>query len=399
MSYLYTIDSLEFLTSPKGTELITVIDESLVDTKNELCLISKLSKKYESKYIGAAMDLVLNRKLGIKKFTKAQRMFFTKDALEQSSNEQISFYRAGKFKNLSKVCDLGCGIGSDTIQLARYCKVVAVDKDPIRLKMAELNAEVYGVRENIEFINMDFTSEAVPDCDAIFIDPSRRIGDRRVFSIFDYEPSLDIVKDLMKKTINVCVKASPGISFEGLNQLGSCSVEIVSLNGECKEAILWFGGFKKYYKFKATLLPFQKFVNDRWLVSRPEISVPQKFIYEPDCSINRAHLVDQVATRYKLNKLNHSIAYLTSNSDINEVFFEKFEVIDHFPFEESYLRKYLKDNGIGIVEIKKRGVPMEVDEVRKKLKLKSKKRSKMAVVIILTLVDDRITSIICKRVS
>ncbi|CAJ0573770.1 unnamed protein product, partial [Mesorhabditis spiculigera] len=55
------------------------------------------------------------------------------------------------------IIDGFAGVGGNSIQFALHgAYVIAVDLDPIRLKCAKRNAEVYGVAEHIEFICGDF---------------------------------------------------------------------------------------------------------------------------------------------------------------------------------------------------------------------------------------------------
>lgn len=55
------------------------------------------------------------------------------------------------------VLDAFCGVGGNAIQFALTCeKVIAIDIDPIKLKMAKHNARVYGVEQFITFLQGDW---------------------------------------------------------------------------------------------------------------------------------------------------------------------------------------------------------------------------------------------------
>ncbi|XP_026061767.1 trimethylguanosine synthase isoform X2 [Carassius auratus] len=55
------------------------------------------------------------------------------------------------------IIDAFCGVGGNTIQFALTGKrVIAIDIDPVRLALAQHNAEVYGVAQQIEFVQGDF---------------------------------------------------------------------------------------------------------------------------------------------------------------------------------------------------------------------------------------------------
>jgi len=76
------------------------------------------------------METIDLRKRAARKFSLASRMFFMRDALEQATGETVSAYCATRFAAFSRVADLGCGIGGDTIALAKVTRVGAIDRDP-----------------------------------------------------------------------------------------------------------------------------------------------------------------------------------------------------------------------------------------------------------------------------
>ena len=71
------------------------------------------------------------------KFDRAGRMFFTRSGLEQASAEVVARHRARRFDTAGPVADLCCGIGGDLIALAERHPVLAVDIDPLHLRMAQ----------------------------------------------------------------------------------------------------------------------------------------------------------------------------------------------------------------------------------------------------------------------
>ncbi|KAK9454067.1 RNA cap guanine-N2 methyltransferase-domain-containing protein [Dipodascopsis uninucleata] len=73
----------------------------------------------------------------------------------------------------SVIVDAFCGAGGNSIQFAHYVdKVIAIDSNPVTLACARHNAEVYGVRDKIEFIEGDFFEYASGlKADAVFLSP------------------------------------------------------------------------------------------------------------------------------------------------------------------------------------------------------------------------------------
>jgi hypothetical protein len=68
-------------------------------------------------------------------------------------------------------------------------------------------------------------------------------------------------------------------------------------------------------------------------------------------------------------QLDPQIAYLTADRYIETPFARAWPVLDWMPFQLKRLRAYLRERGIGEVTIKKRGSPLEPDELREALRL------------------------------
>ena len=114
------------------------------------------------------------------KFGRAGQMFFTRAGLEQASSEVVARYRARRYAHAGPVADLCCGIGGDLIALAPDHPVLAVNIDPLHLRMARANAGVYGAAGNVRAVCADVRDIGFPAVDAVFIDPARRSGGRRM---------------------------------------------------------------------------------------------------------------------------------------------------------------------------------------------------------------------------
>lgn len=70
--------------------------------------------------------------------------------------EHIALRVQGSFST-ELIIDAFCGVGGNAIQFALTGKrVIAIDIDPVRLALAQHNAEVYGVAQQIEFVQGDF---------------------------------------------------------------------------------------------------------------------------------------------------------------------------------------------------------------------------------------------------
>ncbi|KMQ92490.1 trimethylguanosine synthase [Lasius niger] len=86
--------------------------------------------------------------------------------------EEIAKNIAGRCR-CDTIIDAFCGAGSNSIQFAFTCeRVIAIDIDPNKIKIARHNAGIYGVDDRIEFITGDFLQLA-PQlvADVVFLSP------------------------------------------------------------------------------------------------------------------------------------------------------------------------------------------------------------------------------------
>jgi len=125
--------TFETLLTPAGQAALTAAAELHPTEDAFLADFTRLSKSSPPGLARAALETVLLRHKARSKFSRADAMYFTREALEQASGEEIARYRAGRFAAFGRVGDFCCGIGGDTIGLSERAEVVAVDADPLRL--------------------------------------------------------------------------------------------------------------------------------------------------------------------------------------------------------------------------------------------------------------------------
>jgi hypothetical protein len=216
--------------------------------------------------------------------------------------------------------DLGCSIGSDTLALANVAPTTGVDLDPLRLAMAQTNAIALKPAHEATFLRADISVNISlslkPLSSAFFFDPSRRANYKRVYSVRDYTPPLSIIESWLRQYPALGVKISPGVNLEEIEHYDA-EVEFISLRGELKEAVLWFGPLKVNNR-RATLLPGpHSLASDMFaeeLITRKlPLSEPLRYIYEPDPAVLRAGLVYDLGEQLGACQLDPDIAYLTSS--------------------------------------------------------------------------------------
>lgn len=383
MGYSITLEDIDFLLTDEGQSYLNKLALTDLSYSNRLSVIENLRKNLTMEQASAIVETVRLRQKGKEKFSRAHLMYFLEDGLEQATGEVISKYRAGKFARYSKVADLTCGIGGDLFSMAEVCsRVIAVDIDPVRLKIAKTNALVLGLSEKIDFFQADLRQKW--PVEAAFIDPSRRIKGKRVFKVNSAEPPLKDVLKFLSHIPHMGIKTLPGIKYEEVPH--DCEIEFISHNGICKEAVLWFGDLKENnMKFNSpfsrsvTILPEEIKIKDTPVDPVAE-GQPLAYIYEPDPAIIRAHMVEWAAEKLQARKLDRDIAYLTGDKFHKTPFAKVWKLEEAMPFNLKNLNKKIKELRIGEAVIKKRGTAVEPEMLRKKLRLV--KKGKKAVIFL-----------------
>ncbi|NXU38747.1 TGS1 synthase, partial [Drymodes brunneopygia] len=97
--------------------------------------------------------------------------------------------RVSQSFNCDIIVDAFCGVGGNAIQFALTSKrVIAIDIDPEKLRLARHNAEVYGVAECIDFLCGDFLALAAGlRADVVFLSPPWGGPDYATAEIFDIQ--------------------------------------------------------------------------------------------------------------------------------------------------------------------------------------------------------------------
>jgi len=368
-----SLEQLEALMSEPGQELIARI--SALDPKPDqlLNLGTKLRRDYAADFVAAALTLRELRGRAAKKFTRAGAMYFTRAGYEQSSSEVAARHRALRFRGYARIADLCTGIGGDLIALAAVAPVLAVDRDPLHLRIACANAEAYGVGEVVTGLVADVQVVDLTGIDAVFIDPARREGDRRLGSSLS-EPPLDWCFGLAERVAAVGIKAAPGIDHDLVP--AGWEIEFVADGRDLKESVLWSPAMATTPR-RATLLP-----GGETLVSVPgdevEIREPGAYLLDPNPAVTRAGLVEDLARTIDAWKIDEQIAFLSSDREIATPFARTLRIAASLPWNVKQISARLRELDVGAVDIRRRGLAGDVEELRKRFKLNGTKRATVA---------------------
>ncbi len=386
------------LLTPAGRSALAQLSRADLGAAHTLSLLTTLRRTLPPDVAGAALTLARLRQRAADKFTRAEHMFFTPEALQQASSEPIANWRARRFAAFcpAHLADLGCGIGGDTIALASLptCTVYGLDRDRLRLRMAQENLAAYGRTAQLVLADLRHPLP-MRGVEAAFFDPARRSDGRRIFSVRAYLPPLEVLQDWDFGAWGV--KLSPAVRLDELHvyQEQGAGVEFVSLAGALKESVLW-GGVLGFRGRRATRLE----PDGRGATLHPTdapplpLSEPRAVLYEPDPAVIRAGLLGELAAQLgtPLYRLDTQIAYLTGDDYVPSIWARAWPIWAWLPFQLKRLRAALRARGIGRVTIKKRGSPLTPEGLQRQLKLSGEGAE---AVVVLTQVNGRHSALIC----
>jgi SAM-dependent methyltransferase len=366
---LVTPQSLQLLRTPEGLKALAAAAE--VAGGEPLAAASALrARGFGAELSAAALTQASLRGRAAMKFgPDAAGMFFTRAGLEQATRAVVADRRAARLAaaGIRTLADLGCGLGSDALAAARHgITVYAVDADPVTAAMAAANAEAAGLADRITVTCADATTVAVERYDAVFADPARRqVGRGRVFDPKAYSPPWDFIAGLPARTPRTVLKLAPGIDHALLPS--GAEGEWVSVGGDLVEAAFWCGPLAEVPR-RATLLG-----PDAGLVGAgnksAEVGPVGAWIYDPDPAVIRSHLVAEFAAAIGGRLADPEIAYVYTDDPVDTPFARRLAVTEMLPFSLKRLRALLRERGVGVLEIRKRGSALVPDQLRKDLRL------------------------------
>ncbi|MGN6250548.1 MAG: THUMP-like domain-containing protein [Marmoricola sp.] len=362
------LPTLDWLLEPAGQEALTGAEALLAAGYDELAAGTRLRRDMVPERAAAALTQAVLRRRAVAKFAPADaaRMYFTADGLEQATRHRVATHRAARLAaaGAGTLVDLGCGIGGDLVACARAGLTVAgVDLDPLRVRLAEANLAALGLGGAA--LAADATTLDLTPFDVAFADPARRSGRGRTFRPGDWTPPWPFVERLLERA--ACVKVAPGIPHELVP--AGVEAEWVSDEGDLKEAALWSGRLATTAR-RATVIRTSGLatITDADEHS-DEVRPVGRYLYEPDDAVIRAGLVTAVAAGVQGGLVDPHLAYVTADASFTTPFARSYEVLEELPYRERPLREALRARGIGALTIKKRGVQIVPEDLRRRLGL------------------------------
>ncbi|WP_189349165.1 class I SAM-dependent methyltransferase [Zhihengliuella salsuginis] len=394
-----TVENLAPVLTPEGFGLLESLPADAA-TSDEAALATNLALRkagHDAEVVTAVVHQARLRALASVKFGPfAEHMLLTRAGLEQATRVNVAALHAQRYvkAGLTRVADLGCGLGADAMAMAALeLDVTAVELDETTAAAAMVNLMPW---PNARLVQGDATEFDLTGFDAVWLDPARRTttssGTSRVFDPESFSPPLSFVERLADSGLPVGVKLGPGIPHESIP--AGCEAQWVSVEGSVTEVALWFGPLARDGVKRAALVlaaggaaELTGETHDD-AADDVEVSEMRGYLYEPDGAVIRAGLVREAMSRVGGHLLDPHIAYFTSDAAEPTPFARAYKVLDVMPYNVKGLKRWVKENGIGVLDIKKRGLDVTPEELRRTLLAGAGKKAKGKATLILTRIGD-----------
>jgi hypothetical protein len=378
------------------------------DARPLLAQLQSLRKALSAERAHLILEQIELRRRAKAKFRQAERLFFDRLALEQSTDDVTAAYKAERFPVGRPVADLCCGIGGDLLALAAHGNTVGIERNECLAVLAEANgrasrllaAEASHDKASGAEVCIragDIREFDLSSVSAWHLDPDRRSQGRRTTRIELHEPSSTVWSELLRRNPCGAIKLAPAAELSAAWE-AECELEWLSRDGSCRQLVVWRGALAaRPGERRATVLGSK--VEQRKSIRGIPTLVPQqvtvgRYLFEPDAAVLAADLVGVLAVERDLGAVIPGGGYLTGDVPIlDDPALAAFEVQAVLPFQLKRIKSWLRERGAGRLEVKKRGVDHDPEQLRRELKVPGEN----AATLFVTRLATGITAILAER--
>src|SRR5699024_7852358 len=287
---------------------------------------------------------------------------------------------------------LRTGLGADALAIAGLdIPVIAVEIDETTAAATTINLMAFP-HAKVEVADaMDWVDDHPADqhtTRGFWLDPARRKtrsqGTVRIFDPEAFSPPLSFVESLADAGHSVGVKLGPALAHNVIP--ANAEAQWVSLHGSVVEAVLWFNMVQRSDVRRAALVisasGAAELTSPTDFGTSPAVPVTgvegaTGYLYEPDGSVIRAGLITDLMVEHFMEgdstdaaagrQLDEHIAYFCSDAYVETPFATGYRILEVYPYKIKTLRRYVKEHGVTRLDIKKRGVDVSPEELRRTL--------------------------------
>ena len=347
----------------------------------------KLRQSFPEDQVRFLADQAKLRKLASSRFPLAPDMLFTTKGLQQTTDAAIAKYKAELLVRLAPqtqhAIDLCCGMGGDLQAMAHQFNVIGIDLDPLLCQVAKHNASIQSNHsvstQNIAAENFNL------DTDWIHIDPDRRSDGVRHTDIQAFTPPLSTLDELIQrvgKSIHgISIKLAPATQVPD-HWIDQCHLMWIQSRNECRQQLAVFTP-KTQNSHKRSAISVQSDGQAAWEFHALEHDTsesadiplhqgPIDTIFEPKPALLAANLAPTWAAKHNLTYIHSGVSYFSAQKPNPIPGGNGYRIVQQPSFDLKQLRQWIKQHDIGRLEIKKRGIDLTPEQLRKQLKPKGK---------------------------
>lgn len=297
--------------------------------------------------------------------------------LEQCSSEKTALFKSSLIQEDTSLIDATSGFGVDSFYFSTRAKqVISCELNSDLAQISSHNAKVLSAT-NIEVVTtngVDYILNNSQEHDYIYLDPSRRIQNKKVFLLDECEPNLvELQHRFFERSHIIISKLAPLLDISSaLSMLIHVKdVYVVSLQNDCKELIIiQQKGFEgepvihavRLFKEEQQVISFTYAEERHTLV---EYSTPLSYLYEPDVALTKAGAFKTIVDRFDVKKLHKSTHLYTSDQKIPDFPGKIFRIKEVESFTE-----FKKKKAPLQADIIAKNFPLKTEEIKKKFKIK-----------------------------
>jgi hypothetical protein len=215
-----------------------------------------------------------------------------------------------------------------------------------------------------------------------------------------HDPSPQVIDTLLEQNAHGAVKLAPGTSELPAHWLSGAELEWISRDRQCRQLVAWFGGLAQHSgKRRATALVKTHALPHSFVgtgFEPPDVAANiGRYVFEPDPAVLAAGLEGDLANDHRIAPLASRIPYFTGDWRLSDPLLNAFEVLDVAAYHPRRLRAMLRTRGIGCLEVKKRGVPLDPEAVRRELRVPGDQSA----TLILTRLERGVIAIVARRLA
>ena len=366
------------MTPDQARALLAAADLLAAARPDDLRVGEQLRKTWPADLVAAATEQAALRRVAAAKTDAAADLLLTRDGLEQASSDRVARHRATRFAGAPDVViDMCCGVGFDLRALAEVTHAIGIDRDETHGICAAHNAGVQVAVADVRDIRP-------PAAAAVFIDPARRRDGQRG----GYEPALQWCFEL--GVARMAVKAAPGLDV-GVVPPG-WETEFVAEARALKEACLWSPAWATATR-RATVIEGSSTHTMTAADVTPTVAVapPGGYLLDPSPAVTRSGLVAELAAGLDAWQIDPRIAFLSADHPLRSPFGRALRVEASLPFSVKKLAAALRDLDVGPVDLRRRGLAGDVEDIRHRLRTEGSRRA----VVMMTRVVNMPWTLVC----